>query len=125
MLPIETAMGQAVQTAPALAFTPAEAALPEWSLPKRIVFRLVCSYLILYNLPMMGHVNLLEAIPGVPWLSQKYIRLWHVIVPWVAIHVFHLSGPVTVYPDGNGSGDTTLDYIETLCGARYTALVAD
>ena len=64
---------------------------------------------------MMGHVNLLEAIPGVPWLSGKYIRVWHAIVPWVAIHVFHLSGPVRVYPAVNGSGDTTLDYVEDLC----------
>jgi hypothetical protein len=56
-------MGQAVQTAPAVILDSQEAALPEWSLLKRIVFRFVCSYLMLYNLPMMGHVNLLEAIP--------------------------------------------------------------
>jgi hypothetical protein len=115
MLPIQTAMGQAAQTAPAVILDSQEAALPEWSLLKCIVFRFVCSYLMLYNLPMMGHVNLLEAIPGVPWFSEKYIRVWHAIVPWVAIHVFHLSGPVTVYPAVNGSGDTTLDYVEDLC----------
>jgi hypothetical protein len=108
-------MGQAVQTAPAHSFASQETALPKWSLLKRMVFRFVCCYLMLYNLPMLGHVNLLDAIPGVSWLSEKYIRVWHSIVPWVAIHVFHLSGPVTVYPDGNGSGDTTLDYVEDLC----------
>ncbi len=108
-------MGQAVQPAPALASSSPATPLPEWGVAKRILFRFVCSYLILYNLPMMGHVNLLEAIPGVTWLSEKYIRVWHTIVPWVAIHAFHLSGPVTVYPDGNGSGDTTLDYVENLC----------
>ena len=75
----------------------------------------MCSYLLLYNLPMVGHVNLFEAIPGVSWLSEKYDHVWHTMVPWVAIHVFHLSGPVTVYPEVNGSGDTTLDYIENLC----------
>lgn len=122
MLPIETAMGQAVQTAPALALPTAQATLPEWSLAKRILFRFVCSYLMLYNLPMMGHVNLLEGIPGVPWLSEKYIRVWHTLVPWVAIHVFHLSGPVTVYPAVNGSGDTTLDYIENLCVVAVAVL---
>jgi uncharacterized membrane protein YphA (DoxX/SURF4 family) len=35
-------------------------------------------------------------------------------VPWVAIHVFHLSGrAVTYFP--TGSGDTTLAYVENLC----------
>jgi hypothetical protein len=106
-------MGSAVQPAPA-ATASAPETLPQWSLAKRIGFRFVCSYLLLYNLPMMGHVNLLDAIPGLPWLSEKYIHAWHTIVPWVAIHVFHLSGSVTVYPDVNGSGDTTLDYIEDL-----------
>jgi hypothetical protein len=108
-------MGQAVQTAPALLGPLLETALPSWNLPKRIAFRFAFSYLMLYNLPMMGHVNLLEAIPGVSWLSEKYIRVWHVIVPWVAIHLFKLSGPVTVYPAVNGSGDTTLDYVEDFC----------
>src|ERR1035438_5178113 len=115
MLRIEIAMGQAVQTASAVILDSQEAALPEWSLLKRIVFRFVCSYLMLYNLPMVGHVNLLEVIPGVPWLSERYNRAWHAIVPCVAIHVFNLSGPVTVYPAVNGSGDTTLDYVEDLC----------
>ena len=108
-------MGQAVQTAPAPLVTTLGPALRPWNLPKRLAFRFAFSYLMLYNLPMMGHVNLLEAIPGVSWLSGKYIRVWHIIVPWVAIHLFKLSGPVTVYPAVNGSGDTTLDYVEDLC----------
>jgi hypothetical protein len=41
----------------------------------------------------------------------------------VAIHIFHLSGPVTVYPPVNGSGDTTLDYIQDLCFVVLAALV--
>ncbi|HLK22176.1 MAG TPA: hypothetical protein VKT81_24685 [Bryobacteraceae bacterium] len=116
-------MGQAVQMAPALAEPRIESAPGHWSLAKRIAFRFVFSYFMLYNLPMAGHVNLLEAVPGVPWLSEKYQQLWHTIVPWVAIHVFHLSGPVTVYPAVNGSGDTTLDYIENLL-LLVTALLA-
>ena len=122
MLPIETAMGQAVQLAPLVDVAPQPASIPEWSLAKRIVFRFACCYLMLYNLPMMGHVNLLEAIPGVEWLAEKYISVWHIVVPWVAIHVFHLSGPVTVYPAVNGSGDTTLDYVEDLCLAAAAVL---
>src|SRR5258708_40315214 len=86
MLPIETTMGQAVQPALAIEVAPTEAAHSIWSLPKRIGFRCLCSYFILYNLPMMGHVNLLDAIPGVPWLSKRYMAFGHAIVPWVAIH---------------------------------------
>lgn len=81
-----------------------------WSLLQRVAFRFACSYLILYNLQAVG-----DLIPGLGFLSRGYNGLWHGIVPWVAIHVFHLSGPVTVYPAVNGSGDTTLDYIEVLC----------
>jgi hypothetical protein len=117
-------MGQAVQTAPALLVTPLEPALPPWNLPKRVAFRFACSYLMLYNLPMMGHVNLLEAIPGVSWLSEKYTHVWHTIVPQVALHLFELSGPVTVYPAVNGSGDTTLDYVEDLCIVAVALLAA-
>ena len=65
---------------------------------------------MLYNLRGVGRL-----IPGLGFLSGAYNRLWHAIVPWVAIHIFHLSGPVTVYSAVNGSGDTTLDYIEVLC----------
>lgn len=87
-------------------------------MPQRVAFRFVCSYWILYNVRAGGNV-----IPGVAFLTSSYNRLWHAIVPWVAIHVFHLSGPVTVYPQVNGSGDTTLDYIEVLCFA-VTAILA-
>jgi len=89
-----------------------------WNLPLRIGFRLVFAYLVLYNLQAVG-----ELIPGMGFLSQAYTDLWHKIVPWIAIHVFHLSGPVTVFPAVNGSGDTTLDYIQDLCFV-VTALVA-
>ena len=56
-----------------------------------------------------------EILPMFSLASRWLTKLWHAIVPWVAIHVFKLSGPVTVYPEVNGSGDTTLDYIEVLC----------
>ena len=108
-------MGQAAQ--PALTDVPAidQSPSPQWNLARRIAFRFVCAYLILYNLPMAGHTDLLGVIPGMSWFSEKYVQFWRAIVPWVAIHVFHLSGPVTVYPAVNGSGDTTLDYVENFC----------
>jgi hypothetical protein len=95
-----------------------KASPPRWSLAQRILFRFVCAYVTLYNLSLAGYL-----IPGMRVLSDAYTRLWHAIAPWVAIHVFHLSGPVTVYPPVNGSGDTTLDYIQDLCFVVLAAVV--
>jgi len=69
---------------------PRPESIQPWSLAKRVAFRLVCLYWLLYLLPV--------ARP---------------IAPWAAVHIFHLSGPVTRY-QVTGSGDTTLDYIQNL-----------
>jgi len=82
---------------------------PAWSLLHRILFRFLFVYLILYIAP-----TLVNAIPGVSKLGQFYFRAWHALVPWVAIHIFHLSGQPTTY-FVTGSGDTTLAYIQNLC----------
>ncbi len=87
----------------------------EWSLLLRIAFRFLSAYLILFNLPYQGHTNLFAAIPGMSLIIPLYIRGSRHVVEWVAAHVFHLTGPVAVYPPINGSGDTTLDYIHELC----------
>ena len=76
----------------------------------RIFFRLACVYWLLYSLPSTGRISFFGVIPG----AQAYKSVWQAIGRWVAIHAFHLSGPVTVYRP-TGSGDTTLDYIEELC----------
>lgn len=70
--------------------TPQPEPLRPWSVLKRVAFRLVCLYWVLYVLP--------AARP---------------LAPWVAIHIFRLSGSVTAYQP-TGSGDTTLDYIQNL-----------
>jgi len=92
--------------------TPAEplAAPPAprpWTLAHRLLFRFVFSYLVLYN------ARALAFPPGGPWLARPYFNLWHAINPWVAIHIFGLSGQRTTY-FVTGSGDTTLAYIENL-----------
>jgi hypothetical protein len=79
-----------------------------WSLPHRIFFRLVFSYLVLYC------AGSLRFVPGGSWLVQPYDNLRRAICPWVAIHVFGLTGQVTTY-FVTGSGDTTLQYVESLC----------
>jgi uncharacterized membrane protein YphA (DoxX/SURF4 family) len=82
---------------------------PAWSLPQRILFRFLFAYLVLYIAP-----TLLNSIPGVSWAARFYFQGWRAMVPWVAIHVFHLSGQaVTYFP--TGSGDTTLAYVQNFC----------
>jgi uncharacterized membrane protein YphA (DoxX/SURF4 family) len=109
----------APQAAVAPASKPISPPQPEWNLATRIVFRFVCTYWVLYSLPAQGRVSFLDIIPG----AQFYDSLWRTIVPWVAIHVFHLSGPVTVYRP-TGSGDTTLDYVQNLCMLVLAAGIA-
>jgi uncharacterized membrane protein YphA (DoxX/SURF4 family) len=93
-----------------------------WSLAHRIVFRFVCCYLFLYMAPdPPGRLDLVEVIPGGSFVANAYGGLWHKLVPWVAIHVFHLSGKATTY-FLTGSGDTTLDYIENLLFVVFAAV---
>jgi len=96
----------------------------QWSLSKRIAFRFVAAYFILFNLPIQGHVNLIGTIPGMRRISSACIRGSRHAVEWVAAHVFHLTGPVAVFPPSNGSGDTTLDYIHELCLVAIAAAAA-
>src|SRR5882757_8740580 len=82
---------------------PADAHLPEtsepvrWSLPHRVLFRFVWCYLVLYCMPETGRVNILSAIPGGQHIPKPATGLWHAICPWVAIHIFGLTGRSTTY----------------------------
>jgi len=94
----------------------------DWSLAHRIVFRFVCVYFLLYMLPdPPGRLDLVDVIPGGSYVANAYGGLWHKLAPWVAIHIFHLSGKATTYFP-TGSGDTTLDYIENLLFAIFAAM---
>jgi hypothetical protein len=75
-----------------------------WSLARRILFRFVCSYFLLYMAPdPPGRLDLVDTIPGGSLAGNAYAGLWHRLVPWVAIHIFHLSGKATTYfPTGSG-----------------------
>src|SRR5215472_16519458 len=86
-----------------------------WSLLTRIAFRFVCLYLTLYCLPGGDRSSLVDAVPKIDeWITAKFWAPWKALCPWVAVHVFHLSGPVTQYHP-TGSGDTTLDYVNVFC----------
>ena len=91
---------------------------PAWNLAARIVFRIACCYLVLYNLPFP-----LGRIPGTGFLATAYMRVWRALAPWIGAHVFYLSGAVLTYRP-TGSGDTTLNYIENLCQLVLALLAA-
>lgn len=86
-----------------------------WHIAKRIAFRFVFTYLVLYTIPFP-----IEYLPFTTTLIQKYNDLWQAIVPWVGKHVLRLSYDITVFP--NGSGDTTYNYVQALCFLAIAAL---
>src|SRR5437899_12785808 len=88
------------------------AALP-WSLAHCILFRFICGYWLLYALPESGRFWVLGFVPGIDFVVKPYTRIWHAVVPWVAIHIFHVTGRAATYFP-TGSGDTTLQYIHNL-----------
>ena len=77
---------------------------PYWSLPKRIGFRFLFSFLVLTIVEpfgLFGYMLGLRRIGG-PWER---------LVKWIGQQVFHVK--ITVLP--NGSGDTTFNYVELVC----------
>ena len=89
----------------------------EWSAGRRIAFRFVLAYLLLYNFPFpVGELTFTS------FLRELYLVPWHVAVQWFAAHVLHLAKPITVFT--NGSGDTTYDYVLLLVMVIVAAVVA-
>lgn len=99
----------------------APANTPAWNLAQRVGFRFAAVYLLLYG---FGENGIARFLPGLSQLARAYIRLWHTWTPWVAIHVFGLSGPATTYLQNNGSGDTTLEYVQCFCWVAVSIAAA-
>jgi hypothetical protein len=89
--------------------------VPRWGLARRILFRFVFVYFLVYLLPFP-----LDVIPGAETVNQKYQNLWNAVVPWVAAHVFHVGIPA----QPAGSGDTTYNYVQIFCYAVLAAAAA-
>lgn len=75
-----------------------------WSLPRRILFRFIVIYVVLYGLTHPFGVPLGDLI------TEYYGGLWNSIVPWFGDLLFGLE--ITVFP--NGSGDTTYNYVQLI-----------
>lgn len=81
-----------------------------WSLGRRLAFRFFCCYWFLYALPEGDRVSI---IPEGETVLKVWVNLVHAVAPWIATHVFHVTGqPATYFP--TGSGDTTLQYVTAL-----------
>ena len=88
-----------------------------WHLAKRVTFRFVFAYLVLYILPFP-----LSQLPFTGYLLQKYMQMWNAIIPWVGKHVLRLSYDVPVII--SGSGDKTFDYVKVFCLLVLAAMAA-
>ncbi len=92
----------------------ADAQAPPWSPARRIGFRWLFVYVVLYML----QPSPLDWVA--PALAAPYSALWERIVKAVGRHVLGLQ--ITVLP--NSSGDTTYNYVQVLCYAVLAGLVA-
>ena len=88
---------------------------PRWHLAKRIAFRFVFAYFVIYTFPFP-----VDSLPFTGALVQKYNNFWQAIVPWVGKHLLRLSSDITVFT--NGSGDTTFNYVQVLSFLTLAAL---
>ena len=106
------------QPLPALeAWQPAPTAAPGWSPARRLGFRFVFSYFLLYGLELA-----LRWLPGTGWLLARWLGAWKVVVPWVGRHVLHLDREIATAT--TGSGDRTFDYVQVLSMLALAVLAA-
>jgi hypothetical protein len=100
-----------MQTAAVALETPIPIA--QWHPVKRVLFRFVFCYFIMYSWPESGRVDFLNSLPGGEPVSDWLNKPLHAIIPWIAARVFHITGEAATYFP-TGSGDTTLQYITAL-----------
>jgi len=87
-------------------------AVPEWSPLTRIGFRFAFSYFLLYA--GAGVVGSLGSYKKFKTVDARLLdKIWHPLVNWVGVHIFHLTGSLTEVP--NGSGDELYDYVLIPC----------
>jgi hypothetical protein len=80
----------------------------DWSHAKALAFRIAFIYFVLYALPFpVGY------LPGTSAIAAAYEKIWNVVVPWVARHVFSIGYPIGL--DETGSGDRIYNWVQTFC----------
>jgi uncharacterized membrane protein YphA (DoxX/SURF4 family) len=86
-----------------------------WSLARRVGFRFLFCYFFLF---VLGGQEI-GAIPLSEPLVEKYTAFWYAIAVWVGRHIFQITREFPM--SGDGSGDTTFQWILLPC---YLALAA-
>jgi uncharacterized membrane protein YphA (DoxX/SURF4 family) len=89
----------------------------EWHLGKRVGFRFLFAYFLLYTYP-----GPLDEIPYTSFLAAPYNWLWRAVVPWIGKHVLHLSQPVSLLP--SGSGDRMFNWVQVFAMLSAALVVA-
>jgi hypothetical protein len=87
----------------------AQGAEVRWNPARRIAFRFLFSYFVLFFLAGQE----IASIPFTTPLVERYIKLWYGIVVWVAKHLLHIRYDFPM--NGDGSGDTTFQWILLPC----------
>ncbi|MBL9076633.1 MAG: hypothetical protein JNL08_03965 [Planctomycetes bacterium] len=93
---------------------PADAA--RWSLPRRLAFRFVFVYLLLYSLPWP-----LGWIPGTGVVAQWYESGSDALLAWFGHSVLGVTADLAPFP--TGSGDTTRAYVALVLQPVLAVLV--
>lgn len=89
----------------------------QWSLATKLGFRFTFVYFILWAYPRaVGSLG-----KGIEY-SNPLRTLWHQVVPWVGIHILHLTGDFREV--ATGSGDELYDYVLIFCIAAVAAVAA-
>ena len=91
-----------------------------WSLLHRMALRFGVVYFVLFTLWIPAHFL---GIPPVPQLYDKYRALWHVVIAWVGRTMLHVQVDTGIPNPGNGSKDTTFNWVQLLCYVGF-ALIA-
>jgi hypothetical protein len=91
---------------------------------KRAGFRFAFVYLLLNCLPSMGTVSLAAGVPGGYYIAKPFEAMWRAVLPWVATRVFGVTGAAAKFIENNGSGDTTLNYVQVFCWLVFSAVAA-
>jgi hypothetical protein len=89
---------------------------PGWGPVRRLTFRFLFVYLVLFNLG-----NVLQIIPFGERLGAPYAMFWGAAVPWTGRHVLHVEVPP---PLPYGSGDSMFNYVQAFCTASISVAAA-
>jgi hypothetical protein len=92
---------------------------PPWSFSRRIAFRFLFSYFVLYTDAMLGMFPFGDAV------LRRYVDLWFPVVVWVGKSVLHLRQDIYLLGDGiDGISNTAFGTVLFLCYVVLAAVAA-